>query len=66
MQLLSANSSAMCYLYWPAAWGRIPVPSARFAPLQLAGSGVSISIAYPPDTDTPGYENEKSLMVSWR
>jgi hypothetical protein len=35
------------------------------APLQLAGSGVSISIAYPPDTDTPGYENEKSLMVRW-
>jgi short-subunit dehydrogenase len=29
---------------------------------ELAGSGVSISIAYPPDTDTPGYENEKSLM----
>mmetsp|Transcript_3625 Transcript_3625/g.10504 ORF Transcript_3625/g.10504 Transcript_3625/m.10504 type:complete len:325 (-) Transcript_3625:661-1635(-) len=29
---------------------------------ELAGSGVGISIAYPPDTDTPGYETEKTLM----
>lgn len=29
---------------------------------ELAGTGVSLSIAYPPDTDTPGYALEKALM----
>jgi short-subunit dehydrogenase len=29
---------------------------------ELAGTGVGLSIAYPPDTDTPGYKIEKGLM----
>ena len=31
--------------------------------LQVAGSGVSIHVAYPPDTDTPGFSTEKNTMV---
>ena len=29
-----------------------------FLNLQLQGTGVKISVAYPPDTDTPGYAQE--------
>lgn len=31
---------------------------AAFICLQLQGTGVAISVGYPPDTDTPGYANE--------
>lgn len=27
--------------------------------LQLQGTGVDVSVAYPPDTDTPGYATEE-------
>jgi short-subunit dehydrogenase len=28
---------------------------------ELQGTGISVSIAYPPDTETPGYETEMEL-----
>ena len=31
--------------------------------MQLLPSGVHVSIAYPPDTDTPGYANENTTKV---
>ena len=32
--------------------------------LQLLPTGVHVSIAYPPDTDTPGYANENTTKVT--
>lgn len=32
--------------------------------LQLLPTGVRMSIAYPPDTDTPGYANENTTKVT--
>ena len=32
--------------------------------MQLLPTGVHVSIAYPPDTDTPGYANENTTKVS--
>ena len=31
--------------------------------VQLLPTGVRVSIAYPPDTDTPGYANENTTKV---
>lgn len=58
----SAGHVALMLPAEPRAYSRYKSATVRHA-LQLAGSGVGVSIAYPPDTDTPGYENEKSLMV---
>lgn len=35
-----------------------PHPTPPYHTLQLQGTGVRVSVAYPPDTDTPGYANE--------
>ena len=32
--------------------------------VQLLPTGVHVSIAYPPDTDTPGYASENTSKVS--
>ena len=31
---------------------------------QVAGSGVTVHIGYPPDMDTPGFANEAATMVT--
>ena len=31
--------------------------------MQLLPTGVHVSVAYPPDTDTPGYANENTTKV---
>lgn len=37
------------------------------AGLQLQGTGVRVSVGYPPDTDTPGHttENESKPEICW-
>lgn len=39
---------------------------ACFSSLQLQGTNVHISLAFPPDTDTPGYklENETKVLAA--
>ena len=39
----------------------------RPPPRQLAGTGVRVSVGYPPDTDTPGHgvENETKPRICW-
>lgn len=32
--------------------------------VQLVGTGLKVSIAYPPDTDTPGFQQENLTKVS--
>ena len=34
-----------------------------FSYMQLQGTGVKICIAYPPDTDTPGFETENQIKA---
>ena len=57
MELPEPERSSSCYAAASA------LCQATQAALQYQGTGITFSIGYPPDTATPGYEEESKTKV---